>query len=60
MKSNNYFFFCEKILNNMFGQRMKLIIPQQNQKAGNYIVQTSVSDLGIGSYINKCVIWQPN
>ena len=38
-------------LYNMFGQRLKLIVPQQNQKAGTYSVQISVGDLGIGTYI---------
>lgn len=37
-------------LYNMFGQRIKLILPQQNQKSGNYSVQTSVADLGTGTY----------
>jgi hypothetical protein len=38
---------------NMFGQRIKLITPQQNQKAGTYSVQVSVGDLGTGSYVVK-------
>ena len=38
-------------LYNLFGQRLKLIVPQQNQKAGDYSVQASVSDLGTGTYI---------
>ena len=40
-------------LYNMYGQRMKLIVPQQNQKAGTYSVQTAVADLGAGTYIVK-------
>ena len=39
-------------LYNMFGQRVKLIA-QQNQKSGTYSVQTSVGDLGPGTYIVK-------
>ena len=38
-------------LYNMFGQMVKLIVPQQNQKAGTYSVQISVGDLGAGTYI---------
>ena len=38
---------------NMFGQRQKLIVPSQNQKAGSYSVQISVGDLGAGTYIIK-------
>jgi len=38
---------------NMFGQRMKFILPQQNKKAGTYSVQISVSELGAGTYIVK-------
>ena len=38
---------------NMFGQRLKMIVPQQDQKVGTYSVQISVSDLGIGAYIVK-------
>jgi len=40
-------------LYNLLGQRLKLILPQQNQKSGNYSVQTSVSDLGAGAYLIK-------
>ena len=40
-------------LYNMFGQRMKLIAPQQNLKAGTYSVQTSVGDLSAGTYVVK-------
>jgi len=40
-------------LYNSFGQRVKLIVPQQNQKAGTYSVQISVGDLGTGTYIVK-------
>ena len=40
-------------LYNMFGQKMKLIVPQQNQKTGTYSVQVSVGDLGVGTYIVK-------
>ena len=40
-------------LYNMFGQRVKLIAPQQNQKAGTYSVQTSVSNLVVGTYLVK-------
>jgi len=36
---------------NMFGQRLKLIVPQQNRKAGTYSAQTSVVDLNAGTYI---------
>ena len=38
-------------LYNMFGQRMKLILPQQNQTSGDYSVQTSVSGLPVGIYL---------
>jgi hypothetical protein len=40
-------------LYNIFGQRTKLILPNQNQKAGTYNIQTSVSDLSVGTYIVK-------
>ena len=40
-------------LYNMFGQRMKSIVPQQNQKTGTYSVQVSVGDLGAGAFIVK-------
>jgi len=40
-------------LYNLYGQRVKLIAPKQNQKAGTYNVQTSVSGLGSGTYIVK-------
>lgn len=35
------------------GQRAKQIVPQQNQKTGTYSVQTSVANLGTGTYIVK-------
>ena len=35
------------------GQRVKLIVPQLNQKAGTYSVQTSIAGLGNGTYIVK-------
>ena len=38
-------------LYNMFGQMVKLIVPQQNQKAGTYSVQISVGDLAVCTYI---------
>ena len=37
-------------LYNVYGQRVKLILPQQNQKAGTYSVQTTVGDLIPGAY----------
>ena len=40
-------------LYNMFGQKMKMIVPQQNQKAGTYSIQISVGNLGTGTYIVK-------
>ena len=40
-------------LYNTFGLRLKLIVPQQNQKAGKYSVQLSVGDLGTGTYVVK-------
>ena len=40
-------------LYNLFGQRLKLLVPQQNQKAGDYSVQTSVTDLPAGAYLIK-------
>ena len=40
-------------LYNTFGQRVKLITPQQNQKAGTYSIQTSIGDLGAGAFIVK-------
>ena len=42
-------------LYNTFGQRVKLIVPQQNQRAGQYSVQTSVSDLETEIYIVRAV-----
>ena len=36
-----------------FGKKVKVIAPKQNQKAGTYSVQTSVSDLIVGTYIIK-------
>jgi len=36
---------------NMFGQRVKLIVPQQNQKEGTYSAQISVGDLSAGTYL---------
>ncbi len=38
-------------LYNMYGQMVKLLAPQQNQKTGTYSVQTSVAGLGVGIYI---------
>jgi len=38
-------------LYNMFGQRLKLIVPRQNLNAGTYSVQISVGDLSTGTYI---------
>jgi len=38
-------------LYSMFGQRVKLITPKQNQMAGTYSAQTSVVDLNSGTYI---------
>ena len=38
---------------NSFGQRVKLILPQQMQNAGQYSVQSSVADLSAGTYIVK-------
>ena len=40
-------------LYNIYGQIVKLIVPQQNQKTGTYSVQTSVVGLGTGTYIVK-------
>ena len=40
-------------LYNMSGQRLKSIVPKQNQKKGTYSVQTSVADLNAGAYIVK-------
>ena len=37
----------------MYGQRMKLILPLQNQRSGTYSVQISVGDLGTGTYLVK-------
>ena len=42
-------------LYNMFGQRQKIILPQQNQNAGDYTVQTSASDLASGTYIIRVI-----
>ena len=42
-------------LYNSFGQRVKLIVPNQNQRAGQYSVQTSVGDLVSGTYIVRAV-----
>ena len=38
---------------NIYGQRVKLIVPQQSQISGQYSVQTSVADLGTGTYVVK-------
>ena len=38
---------------NIFGQMMKLILLQQTQDAGDYSVQTSVSNLESGTYFIK-------
>ena len=38
---------------NLFGQRLRYILPPQNKNAGVYSVQTSVSDLGVGAYVIK-------
>jgi hypothetical protein len=40
-------------LYNLMGQRIKLITSQQKQRSGTYKVQTSVADLGSGTYIVK-------
>ena len=53
MKRLNLFvilFLCPMM---MFGQKVKLVTPKQNQKAGTYSVQTSVANLGTGTYIVK-------
>jgi len=38
-------------LYNIFGQKQKVLVPKQNQNAGRYSVQTSVSGLSTGTYI---------
>ena len=38
-------------LYNTFGQRLKMIVPKQNQMAGTYSAQTSVAGLNAGAYI---------
>ena len=38
---------------NIFGQNVKLLLPKQKQKSGNYSIQTSFSDLGTGTYFVK-------
>jgi len=40
-------------LYNVMGQKIKMILPKQNQRAGNYSVQTSVANLISGTYIVK-------
>ncbi|GHV36511.1 hypothetical protein FACS1894178_7830 [Bacteroidia bacterium] len=35
---------------NLFGQKTKTILPKQNQQAGNYTLQISVSDFSTGTY----------
>jgi hypothetical protein len=40
-------------LYNSSGQMIKLIVPQQKQVFGDYCVQTSVLDLGTGTYLIK-------
>ena len=42
-------------LYNVFGQRLKLITPTQNHEAGDYRIQTSVSDLSSGTYLIKVI-----
>jgi len=37
-------------LYNMFGQRVKEILPQQTQMAGHYSIQASISNLATGTY----------
>ena len=38
-------------LYNAFGQKLRVLIPVQNQNAGSYSIQVSVSDLNAGTYI---------
>ena len=38
-------------LYNTFGQKLKVLTPRQNQKAGSYSAQTSVAELNVGAYI---------
>ena len=40
-------------LYNLFGQKQKIILPQQNKSAGTYVIQISVGDLSAGTYIVK-------
>ena len=40
-------------LYNTFGQKVKVLVPTQNQNAGTYSVQTSVAGLSPGTYIVK-------
>jgi len=35
---------------NLFGQKIKTILPKQNQQAGNYTLQIPVSDFSTGTY----------
>ena len=42
-------------LYNMYGQRVKLMAPKQNQKAGTYNVQATVADLTPGAYLVKVI-----
>ena len=42
-------------LYNTFGQKLKVLVLQQNQQAGNYSIQTSVADLNAGAYIVRAV-----
>ena len=38
-------------LYNLYGQKLKVLVPQQSRHAGSYSVQASVSDLNTGPYI---------
>jgi hypothetical protein len=35
---------------NLFGQKIKTVLPRQNQQAGTYMLQIPVSDFSIGTY----------
>jgi len=42
---------CIELYGSALGQKLKVFVPQQNQKAGSYSVQASVSGLNKGAYI---------
>ena len=42
---------CIELYSATMGQKMKVLQPKQNRKAGSYSVQTSIADMNTGAYI---------